>query len=243
MPRRTLGQLPDEVAAALEGESVLRAEPDIHDEDHIAFALHHPALMKELDSLVEDLVDAYNAATIIDIPDEAIDTAWADPEHAPYPVRQLAHRWGLSPAQVMALALGGDGYVKGLLREGWWRVSVKETPTAYVIRIPRPITPGRKEAVQRWLKQRQSADQPEQARGVAGKKRYDRQPALLEALPWFERWNQEEERPAVIWRSLRTEHPKLTFEVFIAQLIRAWERMREISPEGVRPDRPSKAPA
>jgi hypothetical protein len=116
-----------------------------------------------------------------------------------------------------------------------------ETPTDYTIRIPRPLTPDRAAAVQRWLKVKRKQDGPiEEAWGQAGKSRYDESAALIEALPWFDRWNDGEE-PMAIWKDIHKERSKLNDQAFLGQLIRVWERMQSLSPEGVRPGRPSKA--
>lgn len=236
--------VPGEAAELLEAASYL-AGSDPLDEEHEMLVVSHPGLNPELDGLREDLLHTYNAASLDDLPPEVGLKPYLDPGSADYPIRAFAERWGLTPGQVAALAGLNPGLI---VRSGRSRdrpgagVVVRETPTTFIVQIPRPVTGARKEAVRAWLQEPQAAGRPEAARGIEGRRRLDQHEALIEALPWFDRWNAGEE-PAQIWRSLLDEDPDLDFDALVTRLARIWESLRAISPTGLSPYRPSKQPA
>lgn len=248
MARFKFGQPPEGLESLFDGAAVLLVHSDAQQEQHLQVLRHHPGFGEAVRLLQEDL-DAVG----IDFTSGAHEVAQVQPDLAPYPVRRFAEDWGLSPAASAALALiGFDRFrevVDGTHDVITWQavtadkqeVMTWETSTSYTIRIPRPLTKARRDAVTKWLAAKRRQDgSVEQAWGLAGKKRQDLNPALIEALPWFDRWQNGEE-PAEIWRSLLDEHPKLDFDSFVAQLTRVWDQMRSLQEEGVRPDRPSRA--
>lgn len=207
---------------------------------HLRLLLHHPGFRAALAALTEDLEATVGA-------EEAAAISTYTPEQAPYPVVRFAEEWGLAPGTAAKLASVGleNAERPDVLALDAHAILIWETPSAITVRVPRPITPDRQEAILNFLKQKRKEQGPvEIAWGTAGKKRLEPSPALEEALPWFRRWNSGKE-PTTIWRDIqRTSKAgvarEISIDAFVTQLARLWERMRAISPEGIRPDRPSK---
>lgn len=238
MPR--LGMLGVDEEDAFGVSMLLKGRDDELQREHLELLLNHPWFAAELEALREDLEESVGIRA-------AVYRSIHRPEEAPYPVRKFSEQWGLAAGTAATLALVGleDAEGASVLAAESHAILIWETPTAITIRVPRPITPERQTAILNFLKQKRKEQGPvEVAWGTAGKKRLESSPALEEALPWFRRWNSGEE-PTTIWRDIqRTSKAEVAREIsidaFVTQLARLWERMRAISPEGIRPDRPSK---
>ncbi len=217
----------------LENASLLVLQDDPQEEEHLQLVAHHPGFREAVEGLGADLEVVYDWRY------DVLDAARADPSSAPYPARQLAHEWGISPAAAIAVALMGVEKLDQVARDRSG-ITVWETPEAFTIQISRPLTPQRYERVTELMKEKRQAVGPiEEARGKTGKRRGDPSPALIEALVWFDRWIDGEE-PASIWRDVQKDRPKLGHDAFVRQLTRVWERMRSISENDLPRERPSK---
>lgn len=238
MARRGVGEPVPELAVILDGVTQAAVEEDDHEFEHLEFLRHHPGFQDALDRLREDLSEGG-----VEWSPALIAAARADPEAMAYPARQFAEKWGVTVAAVYYLALTRFSSV-----ETEW-LAVRSTPLEYVVRIPRPLSPARRKALMEWLKAEKDPGPAEHSWDKVGKRRYDLSREALAVLPWFDRWNAGEE-PAAIYRSLpevvRLKPPGgqgVGFEIFLARLVSAWERMVKISPSGIRNERPSKEAA
>lgn len=198
----------------------------------------HPGFRAALTALREDLEAAYGET----LREQLIDDLAAEPLSAPYPLQAASQEWGLAPFILLGLALDSSDEWMEYFRDRANGILIRETPGEFTVRIPRPLTPAKREALQAWLKDAPREGLFERAYNSAGRRRQDRSPGLLEALPWFQRWNSGE-APAAIWREVSRKDRRLTFPQFHAQLVRIWQRLRAISPQGIRPDRPSRKAA
>jgi hypothetical protein len=247
MTRVRAGAPPEDLAETLAQAKRLRVEADSELDEYLAFVLGHPAFPDSFERFCEDLEHA--------MPEWSRALIWsalADPDSAPLPARRFAEEWTVSPAQALLLAhesrysefevtrfdeVSGEFVAVDIPGEANG-VSVYETAAEFVIRIPRPVTSGRRAVVEEWLKTGVSDGVAEEVWGSSGKARFIPSPSLVEAIPWFTRWNAGEE-PAKIWGELVEARSTLSADAFRKQLERVWERMREIHPGGVRDDRPS----
>ncbi len=225
------GESDPDLAPILEGTERAPTPEDAFELEHIEFVRHHPAFPDALDRLREDLRLGANVEWSRDL----IRAAIADPDSMDYPARRFAQEWGLTVAAVYYLALNQRASV-----ETEW-LATRATPLEYVIRVPRPLTPARRQALIDWAKSEKEPGTAEQVWSKAGKRRWDESPRTVAAIPWFERWNAGE-APAVIFREVNAKEG-IDFETFHSALVSVWKRMRAISADGVREERPSKAPA
>lgn len=206
-------------------------------EQHWELLQHHPGFQAALVGLREEFEYVYGEPNASDFLDDLV----ANPQSAPYPLLKAAEEWGLSPIVLLGLVLETSSEWIAHFRPQANGIFIWETPGEFMIRVPRPITPEKRRQLDSWLKNAPGG-QLERAHDLIGKQRHDQSPALIYALPWFERWNVGEE-PAEIWRDVRDEQTALPFETFHRQLVRVWERMRALSPAGVRENRPSRGSA
>lgn len=213
-------------------------------EQHWTLLEHHPGFQAELPVLREELEAAYEEPVTSDFLADLV----ANPQSAPYPILKAAEEWGVSPIVLIGLVLESTEDWIEHFRPRANGIFIWETPGEFMVRIPRPITPEKRKELDEWLKHAPEG-QLERAYDLIGRSRHDQSPSLLKTLPWFKSWNEGEE-PAKIWRDVRdnwrdTDNEKVppTFEQFHGRLVRTWERMRAISPKGIRDKRPSKAPA
>jgi hypothetical protein len=237
MSKRGWGLPPDE--SIYYGVSMLCEGRDARQQEHLNFLAHHPGFQQAIPQLAEDLEDTVGAR-------DAKYLSEATPEDVPYPLVKFAEEWGLTVSLAATLASARRENVDSEMARAAdaHAIVIWQTPTAITIRIPRPIISSKVEAVKRFLgrKSMRGVDGPvEKAWNLASGSRTGRSKALEAALPWFDRWNADKnQEPAAIWREVLESQPKLTHANFVAQLTRVWERMRVISPEGIREDRPSK---
>jgi hypothetical protein len=154
----------------------------------------------------------------------------------PYPVRSFCEEWGLPAITALELAAGVP-----VAEARPVALAVRKEPTEYVLRIPRPLTSARRKALEEWVKSLPHEPGPtESVWDAAGKSKMMPSPQALASIGAFKRWNAKEAEPAELWREALDAGHKVEFEPFHANLVAAWKRMREISPQRVRPDRPSK---
>jgi hypothetical protein len=205
-------------------------------EQHWLLLQHHPGFQAALVGLREELDYVYREPSPADFLDDIV----ANPQSAPYPLLKAAEEWGLSPIDLLGLVFETSDEWSEHFRPQANGIFIWETPGEFVIRVPRPITPEKRQQLDSWLKNAPDG-QLERAHDLIGKQRHDLSPALIEALPWFERWNAGETLPT-IWHDVR-KGDKPSWDAFHGQVVRAWERMRSLSPTGIRENRPSRAPA
>jgi hypothetical protein len=103
----------------------------------------------------------------------------------------------------------------------------------YVIRVPRPLTRRKREALRKWLsEERHWVDSSALKLGRLKAQRAATAPQELEGLEWFERWLAGESIPQIA-ESLPTT-ARGPFEGHVKTAVRRlWKRMREISPDGL----------
>lgn len=247
MPRRR-----DPFREVLEGVETVPLREDTYEAEQVQFITQHPAFAPALVGLREELaevgflyVEPSASAEAFDEPQDphinppsAVPAATAYPEAMPYPVRAFSAEWGLSAVAVLYLLIDEPA------RARTEAFSVTREPTQYVIRLPRPITTARKKALQEWLKTRvHDQGRTEEIWDVKEKVRFQCSPNDVATIPSFLRWNAGEAQPIELWREGLANGSELRDDAFVARLTSVWERMRKISPTGVRPDPPSKARA
>jgi len=195
--------------------------PDPHYAAHLDFVCHHPGFAQVVEELRK-------------IPPPTIEE-----------LAEVAHRWRVSVGDLWSFvapddlverkreAVEGEDVVE--LRPEDECVFVEGRPTAWVLHIPRPLTPARREAVQRWLAaERGWLDPLEREAGLDKRPNASVPAALLEGLPLFDRWNSGESIMA-IWESVPSVRGRAPSEDNVRKTIRrVWERMCEICPDGVR---------
>lgn len=133
-------------------------------------------------------------------------------------------------------------------------VKVQATPFELIIRVPRPVTPRRKAAVRRVLDRYAKQLRADTDDGVgevervwrrAGNRSASSSERSMEALPWFDRWNTGKEQPWEIFKSLKKAgrfRDNRAFESsFRGALEATQDFMLKLSPDGIRPDRPSRS--
>jgi hypothetical protein len=207
-------------------------------EQHWQLLKYHPGFQTTLVGLREELDYVHGEPSASDF----LDAIVANPQSAPYPLLKAAEEWGLSPIDLLGLVFEtSDEWIEHF-RPQANGIFIWETPGEFIIRVPRPITPEKRQQLDAWLKSAPKG-QLERAHDLLTRQRYpkDVSPALIEALPWFERWNAGEKLPA-IWHDVG-KGGKPSWDAFHGQVVSAWERMRSLSPREVREDRPSRAPA
>jgi len=156
---------------------------------------------------------------------------------------RVAGNWGLATPDLHALVEAStDDDVKFAVSGD--KVFVEIHPAEYVLRIPRPITPARRDAVTEWLRWERRIPRPvkpgphdPELRTVWARQRHGhRAPKAQQHLDWYVRWHggasamtiyndaveDGEVDPEHVRNTLRTIH----------------RRMWEISPEGLRDDAP-----
>ncbi|MFN8113177.1 MAG: hypothetical protein U0R51_08250 [Solirubrobacterales bacterium] len=228
---RRWGDPPPRLAPILKDVDWIRVElEDEHEREHLAFVQHHPAFPEALEGLRGD----YKLGGVEEASPHLIEAAIADPRaSANAPAREFAKDWGITTAAALYLALQDPVSVDTDY------LAVEVTELEYVVHIPRPLTPARRNAICKWVKSENRPGPAEEAWGKAGKQRWDPSPRASAAIAWFQRWNAGEE-PAQIYRDVSKEAP-VAFETFHSSLVSAWKRMKAISPDKVREERPSKA--
>jgi hypothetical protein len=166
--------------------------------------------------------------------------------HPGSPITQFAERWGVSPAAARVMALPSSDLVDlpedevfQLYQREARAIVVRESDSGFSVFLPRPVLSQDVDALASWLKEQKSG-RVEELWGRSGKMRWQPQRGITAEIARFQEWNGGREATD-IWKAGHAKNPKLGHDSFVQQLTRIWERMREISPEGIRPDRPSKA--
>lgn len=225
----------------------VRLVNDQLEEQHWALVANHPEFRDDVQILREEKEMAF--------PDHLFGELWVavldDPEFFWPPLHEYSQKWGVPAALLAAIAeslLELDEIDPAVIRS-YRRSSnspvVTETEAEIVIRIPRPVTTAKQQEIKEYLRWVSTGSPREVLWGQAGRVREDPSPVLVEAVPWFVRWNDQGHEPAEIWRDLTDPHgpgprQNLTFDQVHNRIVRVWERMRVLSPTGVREDRPSK---
>ena len=235
MPRRQ-----DPFREVLEGVETVPLREDTYEAEQVQFITRHPAFAPALDRLREELaevgflyVEPAASAEAFDEPQDphidppsAVPAATASPEKMPYPVRAFSAEWGLSAVAVLYLLMNEP------TRARTEAFSVTREPTQYVIRMPRPITTARKNALQEWLKTRvHDQGRTEEIWDVKDKVRFQCSPNDVATIPSFLRWNAGDVEPIELWREGLASGSELRDDAFVARLTSVWERMRRISPD------------
>jgi hypothetical protein len=229
----------------LENGEILPIEDPLEDE-HWQFVLYHPAFVEDLARLREDLDHAYDFPHAADLVVEAL----SDPDAADYPALSLSEKWGIPPAAIISFAYVPPAKIAELrpeaiqeLRQQAHGLVVSENPSEFVIRIPRPLTNAKREKLEEWVKNLPDDGPLERAWARVGKKE-SLSPALVEGIPWFERWNTEGIEPVKVWRDLTAPGGEYSAKMLSERsvydrILGVWNRMRELSPDGIRSDKPS----
>src|SRR4051812_34683541 len=101
--RRRFDSQPPEVERRLENAMVILLPNDPQEEEHIQLLAYHPGFRRALEDLRADF-DAVDYEGF-----DVLSEARANPSDAPYPARQVAREWGVSPAAAIAAMLMGPG--------------------------------------------------------------------------------------------------------------------------------------
>lgn len=202
-----------------------RLAEDEYDDLHLELLSHHPGFRRAISALREDLEGAGMD------PPEAVRIARHTPEETPYPVMQIAKKWGVAPVDAAALAATEGG--QKLLAFERSAIFVEAAPTEYRLRIPGPLTPRRVETVEAWLKEARQRRGEFERRALGDKKKPHAPAALRTALPCFDRWLSGE-TVGFIYASLPPAGNKTPSEATVRKAIRrVWSHLRDISPEGL----------
>lgn len=217
-------------------------EADPYNDEYIELLGHHPAFRYELTRLWEDLeLQPYPPK----YPDEGVSSrphlseVRANRDELPLPIAQFAKKWALDPADVVGLLSGTDvGEVGRIALIGErYMIHVKETDAAYLLRIPKPLSPTRKKTVEAWLTAAHHREDHFKKKALGDKVRPSLRPALMEDLPWFDLWVENKMTAAQIYNSPE-RRDALSEDTIRKSIRRIWERLREISPERL----PTKGP-
>jgi hypothetical protein len=99
-----------------------------------------------------------------------------------------------------------------------------------------------------WLKEEHRRRGEFEERSLSRTLKPSLSPAQVAYLPILDRWLTEKgATPAALWREygererLAGRKPR-DFEIWVQPLVRLWERLRRISPEGIPSEPPSKGP-
>lgn len=206
-------------------------DADPHDDEHLALLNAHPRFHFELERLREDL-DQLPSAPRTAIGGTVIRAARADPYDVPYPLAAFSRKWGLAPVDAAAMvAMQPENRVFARERS---LIYVEEREYDYVLRIPRPITPARRETLKRFLALARQRRGPMEDALLGTRNRTSLSPALLDALPYFKRWNNGESI-ASIYDSIEGTAGRAPSEDQIRKRVaRLRERLIELSPEDIR---------
>ena len=241
----------------LEGAEILTFDDPFEDE-HWQFVVNHPAFLSGLHALAEDLAGAVidpidNAGLRLDLmDDESIKKVLTDPDSAEYPLLIFSQQWGIPPSAAIMFAAMPIEKIQELrpeaiseFRQEAHGIVVAESDAEFVIRIPRPFTAAKRERLDEWIKNAPKDGPREIAWARDKKKRHDLSPALVEAIPWFRRWDDEKIEPAEIWRDLTASgsgHSPalLKFDNVYAGILGVWKRMKLLSTDNIRTERPKR---
>lgn len=189
----------------LEGSGGIPVDPEV--EEYQAIALHHPGFRSEVEELRKG-------------------------DATPKEVARAAERWRLSFAALRAIIdAGGENIVLNVMDE---HVFVEVRPAMYLLRVPRPLTRARREAISKWLSGERAWLSVQDVQADRTKtKNASRAPAQIEALDWFERWNGGESI-RVITDSLPSGPQALAEENVRTRLQRVYREMKQLSSDGLR---------
>jgi hypothetical protein len=238
------------------GDVEILTMDDSFEDEHWQFVVNHPSFQSGLHALAEDLAGAVidpidDAGLRLDLmDDESIKKVLTDPDSAEYPLLIFSQQWGIPPSAAIMFAAMSIEKIQELrpeaiskFRQEAHGIVVAESDAEFVIRIPRPFTAAKRERLEEWIKDAPQDGPHEVAWARTGKKRHDPAHRLVDAIPWFRRWNDEKVEPAEIWRDLTRpggEHSPgmLPFDNFYAGIIGVWKRMNLLSTDGIRSERP-----
>ena len=187
----------------------MRVEPDPIYEEHLDFLGHHPSFIAALAELGES-------------PDQA---------H----VESVAAKWELTPAHVREFAsAAASGQESVELDPEGGLVYVELQPTEYVLHVPRPLPPERREVIIRWAREVWKWPKAIGGGRLATQKSGHPAHQARHRLEWYDRWNAGES-PHAIWDSLPPEMALMINEWGVRNTLQQiHRRMREISPQGLR---------
>lgn len=243
------GHGPTDLKDLLGATEIVDIEGDDLDDEYLTLLWAHPGFQTARQELRAEFSELEKRGVFLDDSDR--EDARKGTAAAAYPLQKFAEKWGVSPAAAYALtraanenyAPGDDNALFTHFRREANAVIIWEQEGGYTVYLPRPLTKPRRAAVENWLKGKKMPGRLEKLWGLSSKSRWQPSPAHIQALPWFKRWNDDEEKPVAIWRELQAQKPDLDLDSFVEQLARLAERMREISENEIRSDRPSKSRA
>lgn len=229
---------PDGLSQRKDGGGVWWSDDaDPLDDQHLALLFHHPGFLKQVENLREDL----ELGARVDLPALLGELRSTDGKAVNPLVAEVARRYGIAPVDLAAyLAFPSDR--KYLARERS-AIFVEEREFDWVIRIPRPFHQHRKRLLERWIA-RAGAERTAFETPLFGKSaKLAEAPSLIDVLGDFDEWNDRRKEPMQLWRARLDAGERIDSDAFVQTLIRLWQRMRAIDPNGIRDDRPSKASA
>lgn len=189
---------------------------DLHTDDHLELLCHHPGFERDVRELraTEQRPDRPHPLT--------------EADGAPPEIVEAASKWGVSVADFLAF-VHADGETVKLPLEGG-KVRVVVTPTAYVLHVPRPLTPQRRRLIGRWM-----TDEPKRLAALEGSsdqaRKASRAMQVLADLKYFDRFIAGESTDA-IYASL-DESPVPSPQGFRNRLRRVYDRLEEVSTAGL----------
>jgi hypothetical protein len=200
-------------AAEVEREGPAEVPLDPVYDEHLEFLAHHPGFEQAVLALREKEATAeqFSAA---------------------------AAHWRITEPDLLAFVEAPDDDV--VLDVAGDKSFVEVRPTMFVLRIPRPVTPARRAAVEQWLKEQREWRHPvEQGETLAEgapvrfvdiKSGYA-SPTLREHLDWYDRFAAGQSAREIAESTETWRHD----ETFVRNTLqRIHRRMREISPRGLR---------
>jgi hypothetical protein len=218
------------------------ADVDPYDDEHLELLKHHPGFRADLVRLWEDI-------ELMPFPGEGhghagplVGALRKDPDDVPVPLAEtlaeLATKWGVAPLDAVSLVMTSGQKLVSRERS---MLFVRDCGSYLFLRIPKPITPPRREAIERLLREERRRRGAFEDRSLSSKSKPGLSPSLIEVLPVFDAWLAGSS-PAKLWREDCKQRqaeglPPLDFESFVQPLIRVWSRLRRISPERL-PDKP-----
>lgn len=242
------GRDPADLAGLLGATEIIHVGSDDFDDEYLRLLWAHPGFRKARKELRLEFAELEEGGIFLDESDR--DNARKGPADAPYPLREFAEKWGVSPAAAYVFTRAsdenhdpGDGneYFEHFRREAN-SVIVWEDENGFTLYIPRPLTPQKQARVRAWMARPKSGHLEHLwSRGDLVKwtpKRGD-----PSALAWFERWQYAKEEPMTIANRLIEEGEHVDPETLVKSLTSIWKRMQAISEDGLRQPPPSRGRA
>jgi hypothetical protein len=231
-----------DLATLLDAAAVIYPETNDLVDEYLTLLWAHPGFQEARQELRQEMDELEEHDFRFNIQD-----ARRGPGHPGSPITRFAEQWGISPAAAHVMALPSSDLVElpedevfQLYRREARAIIVNESDSGFSVFLPRPLLSEDVDALASWLKDQKSG-RVEELWGRSGKKRWQPQGGVIAELTRFKQWNEEHVEPTDIWKAEHAKNPKFEHDAFLQRLTRLWERMREISPDKIRPDRPSKA--